>query len=197
MYSGAYEFTSLDLAAPGAADDAIAFADAVLGGLDVLINNAAIPHDAMLAHTPPSELERIINFNLVVPLVLARRAVREMIRAGSGGVIINISSVAARRGFSGMTAYAAAKGGVEAFTRSAARELGGHGIHVNCVAGGFFESELSGSLAPSQIASIRRRTPTRVAVSAEQVAGAVAFLVHADQRNMTGQVLVVDGGFST
>jgi 3-oxoacyl-[acyl-carrier protein] reductase len=192
--SGRLHFLTLDLLDANAPRDASVGALSALGGIDVLINNVAIGQDSLLAHLPDSEIERIVLLNVVRTLQLTRYTVRAMIAADAGGTIVNISSICASQGYSGLTAYAASKGGVEAFTRSAARELGGHGIFVNCVAPGFFKSDMSDLLADADIARIRRRTPSRQLASIEQIVRASDTLVAARALNITGQILRVDGG---
>jgi len=183
----------LDLAEADAPQCAAAEALDRLGQIDVLVNNVALGQDAQLAHTPEEEIERIVSLNVVRVLQLTRHVVRAMVLS-AGGTILNVSSVCATRGYPGVTVYATTKGALEAFTRSAARELGGHGIVVNCVAPGFFESELSGLLSSAALDTIRRRTPTGVLTEIGQIVRACEPLFAARALNLTGHVLTVDGG---
>lgn len=183
----------LDLLQPGAPREAIVRACEALGSIDVLINNAAIGQDSLLAHTSDEEIERIVGLNVARTIQISRHAVRAMIAAG-GGAILNVSSICARRGFPGVTAYAASKGALEAFSRSAARELGGHGIVVNCIAPGFFPSDMSGLLGADALGAIRRRTPTGVLTEIAQIVAVSEQLLDAAALNLTGQTIVVDGG---
>jgi 3-oxoacyl-[acyl-carrier protein] reductase len=184
---------ALDLADGGAPRLAVEWALSEMGAIDVLVNNVAVAQDALLAHTADDEIERIVRLNVVRSLQLTRHAVRAMMVRG-GGTILNVSSICATRGFPGVTAYAASKGALEAFTRSAARELGPHGIAVNCIAPGYFESELSALLSAGGMDAIRRRTPTGALTTVEQLVEASEPLVAGRALNITGQVLTVDGG---
>lgn len=187
-------FVALDLAEPPAAKALVDTAVERLGGIDVLVNNAAIGQDALLAHTPDEEAERIVALNLTATIRVTRLAVRRMLLDG-GGVILNVSSICASRGYAGLTVYSATKGAIDAFTRSLARELGVAAIRVNAIAPGFFESEMSSVLATEQIDSIRRRTPTGRLSDPDDVVRAADVLIAPDA-NVTGQVLSVDGGAS-
>jgi 3-oxoacyl-[acyl-carrier protein] reductase len=142
----------------------------------------------LLAHIAPADIERIVAVNLTAPILLTRAAVKRMIVAGAGGRIVNISSICAVRGYSGLAVYSATKGALEAFTRALAREVGERGVMVNAVAPGFFSSEMSAVLAADQIETGRLSTP-------EDVVPAVLYLLF-DAANVTGQVLTVDGGSS-
>jgi 3-oxoacyl-[acyl-carrier protein] reductase len=189
-------FFDLDLAADGAPRRAVAETLARVGAIDVLVNNVAIGQDALLAHTPDDEIGRIVSLNVTATLQLTRHAVRAMILSG-GGTILNVSSICATRGYPGLTVYAASKGALEAFTRSAARELGGHGIVVNCLAAGFFESEMSKPLPVATLERIRRRTPTGTLTEIAQIVRACDPLLRAHVLNINGQVLTVDGGLTS
>jgi 3-oxoacyl-[acyl-carrier protein] reductase len=184
----------LDLLDEDAPRQAVARALAALGRIDVLVNNVAVGQDSLLAHLADEELERIVSLNVVRTLQLTRHVVRAMVVADRGGTILNVSSICATRGYAGVTAYAASKGALEAFTRSAAVELAGHGIAVNCVAPGFFASDMTSLLSPATLERIRRRVPTRTLTDGEQVVRACEVLVDARALNITGLVMTVDGG---
>jgi len=184
----------LDLLDEGAPRRAVARALEALGGVDVLVNNVAVGQDSLFAHLPDEELERILSLNVVRTLQLTRHVVRAMVVADRGGTILNVSSICATRGYAGVSAYAASKGALEAFTRSAAAELAGHGIVVNCVAPGFFASDMTSLLSPARLERIRRRVPTGALTDGDQVVRACDVLVEARALNITGQVVTVDGG---
>jgi len=185
---------ALDLGGSDGPRAAVKQAIECLGHIDVLINNAAIGQDSLLAHTSEDEIRRIVGVNLQSTICLTRHVVRHMMLARRG-VILTVSSICGQRGFPGLTVYSATKGALDAFTRSLARELGAAGIIVNAIAPGFFESDMSRVLAPNQVGSIRRRTPTGALASDEQVVNAAQTLLNPDA-NITGQVLAVDGGAS-
>jgi len=165
------------------------------GRMDLLVNNAAIGQDGLLAHTNPEEVMRIIATDLVAPILLTRLAVRRMLLQPSGGHVINVSSICAHRGMPGVAVYTAAKAGLEGFTRAMAREVGGRGIRVNAVAPGFFASDMSSVLDPDSVGRIEHRTATGVSTTGRDVIAAVRYLL-TPGLNVTGQTIVVDGGFS-
>ena len=164
------------------------------GQIDVVINNAAIAQDALLVHTDVDAVTKIIQTNIVGPTVLTRAAVRHMMLNGRGH-ICSISSICSSRGFSGLTVYAGSKGYIDALTRSLAREVGQAGIYVNCVAPGFFDSEMSSSLLNEQLTTIKRRTPSQSLSQEENVFKVVDLLVSGNS-NIQGQVISIDGGYS-
>jgi 3-oxoacyl-[acyl-carrier protein] reductase len=164
------------------------------GRIDALVNNAAIGQDSLLVHTDPDRLSQIIRTNLEAPVVLTREVVRRMLVQPGLGRVVFITSIAAGTGFAGLTAYGATKGGLEAFARGLARELGGR-VLVNSLAPGFFASEMSSVLAPEQLESIVRRTPTGRLATPEALLGPLDLLLTADDLN--GQTIVVDGGASS
>lgn len=165
------------------------------GSIDILINNAAIGQDHLLAHISSSDLTNIIRTNLEAPIQLTRLVIKKMLLQSGGGQIINISSICAIRGYEGLAAYSASKGGLDAFTRAMAREIGPRGISVNSIAPGFFESDMSSALSRDQLDVIRRRTPTGHLTTERDIIHALDSLLSSNG-NMTGQTLIVDGGIS-
>jgi 3-oxoacyl-[acyl-carrier protein] reductase len=189
-------FAALDARDGAAQDGFVAAAEQRFGAIHGLVNNAAIGQDHLLSHVPPDRLDDILDVNLRGPLLLTRAVVRRMIRTGGGGRIVNITSICGGQGYAGLTVYSATKGAMDAFTRSLARELGPRGILVNAVAPGFFVSEMSAVLAPEQVNTIRRRTPTERLIDHEDIVPIVDLLLFADI-NVTGQVIRADGGLSS
>lgn len=165
-----------------------------LGPVDGLVNNAAVGQDSMHTHTSAMDIARIVETNLTAPLQLTRLVVRRMLAQGRRGRIVNVTSICAQRGFPGLVAYSATKGGMDAATRSLARELGGRML-VNAVAPGFFASEMSAVLGSTQLDQIVRRTPTGHLTEPEEVVPVVRMLLR-EQTNINGQVIVVDGAAS-
>ena len=168
---------------------------AKFGRIDSVVNNAAIGQDQLLMHTDLDTVKRIVDINIVGPTILTRVAVKHMMLEG-GGNICNISSICGSRGYAGLTVYAGSKGYLDAMTRALAREVGEAGIFVNCVAPGFFESEMSSVLRPEQLATIKRRTPSG-ALSNDENIFKVVDLVISGSTNMQGQVVFVDGGITS
>ena len=187
-------FTPFDSADTKAMDAFVAAVFAKWGNLYGLVNNAAIGQDHLLANMPPEIIGQILDVNLKAPILLTRAVVRRML-LGNGGRIVNITSICGQRGYAALTAYSATKGGMDAFTRSLARELGGRGIWVNSIAPGFFPSAMSSSLAQRQLDTIRRRTPTERLCKEEDLLPVLDTLMFAES-NITGMTYVVDGGSS-
>lgn len=165
------------------------------GRLDSVVNNAAIGQDQLLMHTDPETIQQIVNINIVGPTLLTRVAIKRMLLQGSGN-ICNISSICGSRGYAGLSVYAGSKGYLDAMMRALAREVGEAGIFVNCVAPGFFESEMSSVLRPEQLNTIKRRTPSG-SLSNDENIFKVVDLVISGTTNMQGQVVFVDGGITS
>jgi len=169
------------------------------GRIDHCIANAAVAHEGVLATTADDAVESLLAVNLAGAIVLVRECVRQFLvqppaAQAAGPAVVLVSSVVAARGSPGLSVYAATKGGLEAFGRSLARELGPRGVRVNCVAPGFLETELSASLSAEDRARIVRRTALgRLGLPAD-VVGAVEFLTSPAAAFVTGQVIAVDGG---
>lgn len=185
---------SVDVTDEKAAQAFVRTAENALGPIDGLVNNAAIGQDSLHVHTPAGQIAKIIETNLTAPLVLTRFVVRRMLAQGVRGRIVNVTSICAQRGYPGLVAYSATKGGLDAATRSLARELGGR-VLANSVAPGFFASEMSAVLGQTQLDQIVRRTPTGHLTEPEEVVPVIRMLL-CDNTNINGQVLVIDGAAS-
>ncbi|MBO6576981.1 MAG: SDR family oxidoreductase [Rhodothermales bacterium] len=162
------------------------------GPLYGLVNNAALGNGGLLATMHTSEIRALLSVNLEAAMVLTKYACRSMLVRGTGR-IVNISSITAQTGFSGLAAYAATKAGLEGFSRSLSRELGKAGVTVNCVAPGYMETDMTADLQGQKLESIRRRAPLGLA-RVDDAAAAVAWLLSEDAVRVTGTVLTVDGG---
>lgn len=165
-----------------------------LGPVDALVNNAAMGQDSMHIHTSPADIARIIETNLTAPLVLTRAVLRHMMAKGRRGRVVMITSVCAQRGYSGLVAYSATKGGLDAAMRTLAREMHGRAL-INSVAPGFFASEMSSVLGDQQLETIARRTPSGRMVEPDNIVPVVRTLLFEDT-NINGQVITIDGGSS-
>ncbi|MDT0213528.1 SDR family NAD(P)-dependent oxidoreductase [Rothia sp. ARF10] len=169
-------------------------AEAHLGPIDALVNNAAVGQDSMHIHTSPQQIADIITTNLTSPLVLTRAVLRRMMARGGRGRVVMVTSVCAQRGYSGLVAYSATKGGLDSAMRTLAREMHGRAL-VNSVAPGFFASEMSSVLGDQQLETIARRTPSGRMVEPDNIVPVVRTLLFEDT-NLNGQVITVDGGSS-
>ncbi|MEM6312931.1 MAG: SDR family oxidoreductase, partial [Planctomycetota bacterium] len=162
---------------------------------DALINNAAIDPGR---HEPTGQqLADLIAVNLLAPMRLASGCVAWWRRSGTsaGGRILNISSIQARYSRAGRSGYVAAKGGLEAWTRQLAVELGPLGVTVNAVAPGFVDvPRTQALLSPSERAALASRIPARRAGTPADVANLVAFLCSPDAAYINGELITIDGG---
>lgn len=165
------------------------------GGIDVLVNNAGIALEGVLALMRDDDVDEVIDVNLKATIQMTRLVTRRMLLQGSGR-IINISSIVGLSGYRGLSVYSATKAALDGLTRALARELGSRGIAVNSVAPGYLRTEMSHGLDESQLGQISRRTPAGRLGEAEDVAAAVRFLASPEAGFITGQVLVVDGGLT-
>lgn len=190
-----FRFEELDATDAGGISRFVAEAAEQFGRIHSVVNNAAMGQDQLLMHTNIENVRTIVETNIIAPTIMTRAAIKHMMLLG-GGNICNISSICGSRGYPGLTVYAGSKGYLDAMTRSLAREVGEAGIFVNCVAPGFFESEMSSVLNPEQLATIKRRTPSGV-LSDEENIFSVVDLIISGTTNMQGQVVVVDGGISS
>jgi 3-oxoacyl-[acyl-carrier protein] reductase len=126
-------------------------------------------------------------------MVVTKAAVRSMMSDG-GGRIVNIASIVAFTGYSGLSVYSASKASLIGFTRSLAREVGKLGITVNAVAPGFVDTEMTRGMKEEQREQIVRRSALKRLVDVEDVANAVGFLLSEGAKNITGTVVTVDAG---
>lgn len=165
------------------------------GGIDALINNAAILSDGVFTTMRLEDIHQVLAVNLEAALLLTRACAKSMLIKKQGR-IVNISSVNGVRGHAGVAVYSATKAAMDGFTRSLARELGPRGIRVNSLAPGYLETEMTEGMTPQQKASIERRTPLRRLGTTADIVGAVRFLLGNDAAFITGQTLVVDGGLT-
>jgi 3-oxoacyl-[acyl-carrier protein] reductase len=185
---------SVDVTDTRAVSQFVSDAEPSLGPFDGLVNNAAIGQDSLHMHTSPDRIHDILVTNLEAPLLLTRAVLRR-ITAGSGrGRIVFVTSICAQRGYAGLVAYSAAKGGLDSAMRAIAREMHGR-VLANSVAPGFFASEMSSVLGPDQLDIITRRTPTGRLSEPGNIIPIVDTLLFSDT-NINGQVIVVDGGGS-
>ena len=163
------------------------------GPLYGLINNAGLGTSGLLSTMRDQDIQRLIQLNTVSPILMSKYAVRSMM-AQREGRIINIASIVASTGYSGLSVYSATKASLIGFTRSLAREVGRLGIMVNAVAPGFIATEMTQELNEAQRQQIARRSALKRMPDPIDVARSVEFLLGDGGRNITGTVLTVDAG---
>jgi 3-oxoacyl-[acyl-carrier protein] reductase len=163
------------------------------GDVDVLVNNAGLTRDGLLARMSDDDWRTVIETNLSSVFYTCRAVTRPMMKK-RGGSIVNISSVVGVHGNFGQTNYAASKAGIIGFTKSLARELGSRNVRANVVAPGYVKSQLTDVLPEEATAAMIQNTPLGRVAEPEEIAGAVRFLASDEAAFITGEVLLVDGG---
>ena len=174
-------------------DAAFAAVEGEQGPVEVLVANAGVTRDQLLALMSEDDFATVLDTNLVGSYRVARRAVRGMVRMRRGRLIF-ISSVVGLYGSAGQANYAASKAGLVGLARSLARELGSRGITSNVVAPGFVDSDMTAGLPEDRKAAILAAVPLGRYASPDEVAATVAFLAGQDAAYITGAVIPVDGG---
>lgn len=188
-----FYFEPLDIANRQEVDACLQEIDHRFGPISILVNNAGLGLDGVLALQSEEEIDRLLQTNLQGAVHLTRGCVRHMLRQNWGRVV-NISSVAGLTGFRGLSVYSMTKAGLNGFTRSLARELGSRNITVNSVAPGFLETAMTEALTEKQKAQIVRRTPVGRLGRPEDVVPLVRFLCSEEACFISGQTIAVDGG---
>jgi 3-oxoacyl-[acyl-carrier protein] reductase len=163
------------------------------GDVDVLVNNAGLTRDGLLARMSDDDWRTVIDTNLSSVFYTCRAVTRPMMKRRAGA-IVNISSIVGVHGNWGQTNYAASKAGIIGFTKSLARELGSRGVRANVVAPGYVKTRLTDVLPDDATAAMLQATPLGRLGEPEDVAGAVRFLCSDAAAFITGEVLLVDGG---
>jgi 3-oxoacyl-[acyl-carrier protein] reductase len=182
-----------DVRDTGQVDAAFKIAEEAHGPVEVLVANAGINRDQLLALMSEDDFADVLDTNLTGAYRVAKRAVRGMIRLRRGRIIL-ISSVAGLLGSAGQANYAASKAGLVGFARSLARELASRNITVNVVAPGLVDTDMMAALTDDQRKAILAGIPLGRYATTAEIASAVAFLASADAAYITGAVLPVDGG---
>lgn len=191
--AGAIAFMPCDLSEIEALPELVQRIRRDLGPIYALVNNAAVGTEGLLGIMHNTQIEALIRLNTLSPIVLTKYVVRQMM-ADREGRIINVSSIIASTGYSGLSVYGATKASMLGFTRSLAREVGRLGITVNAVAPGFMETEMTAGMDEAQRSQVARRSALRRLPEIEDVARSIEFLLGEGGRNITGTVLTVDAG---
>lgn len=165
------------------------------GRVDILVNNAGITRDNLLMRLTEEDWDQVLDTNLKSIYHTCRGVIRQMLKAKEGK-IINISSVVGLIGNPGQTNYAASKAGMIGFTKALAKEVGGRGICVNCIAPGFIQTDMTDGLTEKQKEAIFSQVPMGRLGQAEEVAYAALFLASRLSNYITGHILTVDGGMT-
>ena len=184
-----------DLADLGAAKGLFAEAEAALGGVDVLVNNAGITRDNLLVRLKDEDWLDVLQTNLNAAFVLTREAIKKMMRR-KWGRVVNIASVSGLLGPAGQANYAAAKAGLIGLTKTAAKEYAARGITVNAVAPGFIETDMTAALPEAVQEAYLKEIPAGRFGKPEEVAKLVAFLASDDAAYINGQTICIDGGLT-
>ncbi len=183
----------VNLSEDGAAEDLIARADAALGQVDVLVNNAGLTRDTLALRMKDVDWDLVLSVNLSASFKLARACLKGMMKRRTGR-IVSVTSIVGVTGNPGQTNYAASKAGLIGMSKSLAQEVASRGITVNCVAPGFIRTAMTDVLPDAQKDSLVSSIPAgRMGVS-EDIAHAVLYLASEEAAYVTGQTVHVNGG---
>ncbi|MCS6934922.1 MAG: 3-oxoacyl-[acyl-carrier-protein] reductase [Chitinophagales bacterium] len=167
----------------------------LLGGIDVLVNNAGITRDNLLLRMTEEQWDEVLQANLKSVFNYTKHTAKHMLRQKSGS-IINLTSIVGEKGQAGQANYAASKAGIIGFTKSIADEFGSRGIRCNAIAPGFIATDMTSTLPEQTQQNILDKIPMKRMGTAEEVANAVLFLASDLSVYITGQVLSVCGGLN-
>jgi 3-oxoacyl-[acyl-carrier protein] reductase len=184
-----------DLRDPDAGDALVAAAEAAVGPLHVLVNNAGLTRDMLALRMKDEDWQTVLDVDLTAPFRLARAALRGMLRRRAGR-IIGISSIVGATGNPGQANYAAAKAGLVGMTKALAQEVASRGITVNVVAPGFIETAMTDAIGAVQRTKLIEAIPLGKLGQPADVAAAVAYLASDEAAWVTGATLHVNGGMA-
>jgi 3-oxoacyl-[acyl-carrier protein] reductase len=184
-----------DLADPAAPDAVVKAAEAALGPVEVLVNNAGLTRDNLAMRMKDAEFEEVLQVNLMAAFRLIRAVMKGMMKRRAGR-IVNVSSVVAHVGNPGQANYTASKAGLAGMSRSLAAELAPRGVTVNCVAPGFVTSAMTDGLDEQRKARLLAMIPLGRMGDPADVAAAVAYLASDEASYVTGQTLHINGGMA-
>ncbi|RDE24719.1 3-oxoacyl-ACP reductase FabG [Motiliproteus coralliicola] len=183
----------LDVASQESVDQVLAAVQEQFGAVTILVNNAGITRDNILMRMKADEWDSVLNTNLTSIYRVAKGCLRGMSKA-RWGRIINVSSVVASMGNAGQSNYAAAKAGIEGFSRALAREVASRNITVNSVAPGFIATDMTDALADEHKEMLKSQIPLNRLGNPEDVAAVVGFLASEAGGYVTGDTIHVNGG---
>lgn len=183
----------LDVASAESVDTVLKAIQDEFGAVTVLVNNAGITRDNIMMRMKDDEWDSVLNTNLTSVYRVVKGCLRGMTKA-RWGRIISVSSVVASMGNAGQANYAAAKSGMEGFTRALAREIGSRNITVNCVAPGFIDTDMTSGLPEEHKAALQSQIPMNRLGKPEEIAAVVGFLASEGGAYITGETIQVNGG---
>ena len=193
--AGKYEYVVTDVTSRESVENMVEKAKEAFGKIDVLVNNAGITKDGLIARMSEEQFDMVASVNYKGVFNMIRHVTPVMMKQRSGR-IVNVTSVAGLYGNPGQMNYSASKAGVVGMTLTAAKELGPRNITVNAVAPGFIETPMTEVLGEEYKEQIKSQIPLRRFGQPEEIAGAVSFLVSDDASFITAQVIVIDGGMA-